>query len=80
VAITPKEATMLTRLVPTMTGRRRAARPTVPALAALGMGLALVALGVSSAVRPAAGQETFPEPAEMVSENGVLQAKLTAGP
>jgi suppressor of ftsI len=69
---------MLKRLVPMKTNRRRAARTTLPVLASLVLGLALVVLAAYSAVRPAAGQETFPEPAEMVSENGVLQAKLTA--
>ena len=68
---------MLTRLVPTKTSRR-AARTTLPALTSLGLGVALVALGAYSAVRPAAGQERFPEPTEIVSDHGVLHAKLTA--
>ena len=69
---------MLKRLVPgkPASGERRVT--TLPALAALALGLALVVLGAYSAVRPAAGQESFPEPDEIVSENGVLQAKLTA--
>ena len=69
---------MLKRLVPTKTSRRRAARTTLPALASLVLGLALVVLGAYSAVRPAAGQESFPEPTEIVSKDGVLQVKLTA--
>src|SRR5215216_2221045 len=68
---------MLPCLVPTKTSRR-AARTTLPALASLALGVTLVVLGASSAVQPAAGQETFPEPAEMVSDDGVLQVTLTA--
>ena len=69
---------MLKRLVPTKTSRRRAARTTLPVLAALVLGLALVVLGAYSAVRPAAGQESFPEPTEIASKDGVLQVNLTA--
>ena len=69
---------MLKRLVPMKASRRRAARTTLPVLASLVLGLTLVVLAAYSAVRPAAGQETFPEPSEIVSKNGVLQAKLTA--
>ena len=35
-------------------------------------------LGAYSAVRPAAGQETYPEPSEFVSQDGVVQVQLTA--
>jgi suppressor of ftsI len=69
---------MLTRLIPVKTDRRRPMGNALPALASLGLGLALVALGAYSAVRPAAGQETFPEPSEVVSKDGVVQVQLTA--
>ena len=69
---------MLTRLVPTKTSRRRAARTALPALAFLALGLTLVVLGAYSAVRPVAGQESFPEPSEFVSKDGVVQVPLTA--
>ena len=71
-------ASMLRHVVPTRTSRRRSARNALPALASLALGLALVVLGAYSAVRPAAGQETFPEPSEVVSEDGVVQVQLTA--
>ena len=69
---------MLTRLIPVKTDRRRPMRNALPALASLGLGLALVALGAYSAVWPAAGQEAFPEPSEFVSKDGVVQVNLTA--
>ena len=69
---------MLTRLVPTKTSRGDRRAPHCPRSLPSRLGLALVVLGAYSAVRPAAGQETFPEPSEIVSENGVLQVKLTA--
>ena len=74
----PALPSKLRHVVPTRTSRRRSPRRTLPALGALGLGLALVALGAYSAVRPAAGQETFPEPSEFVSKDGVVQVQLTA--
>lgn len=68
----------LTRRGPTRNRPRPSPRNVLPALSAFGLGLALVVLGAFSAVRPAAGQDAFPEPTEVVSENGVLQVKLTA--
>ncbi len=65
-------------VVSTRASRQGSPRRTLPALGALGLGLALVALGAYSAVGPAAGQETFPEPSEFVSENGAVQVQLTA--
>jgi suppressor of ftsI len=71
-------ASMLRHVSLTRPSWRRSPRKALPALGALGMGLALVTLGAYSAVRPAAGQETFPEPTELVSEDGVVQVNLTA--
>ena len=71
-------ASMLRHVTPTRPSWRRSPRNALPALGALALGLALVVLGTYSAVRPAAGQETFPEPSEVVSEDGVVQVQLTA--
>jgi FtsP/CotA-like multicopper oxidase with cupredoxin domain len=69
---------MLRHVVPSRPSLRRAPRTTLSALATLGLGVAFVALGAYSAVWPAAGQETYPEPSEFVSQDGVVQVNLTA--
>jgi FtsP/CotA-like multicopper oxidase with cupredoxin domain len=71
-------ASALGSRVPGRSRRRRSLPTWLCALTAFSLGMALVVLGGYTLVPPVAGQDAFPEPSEIASQNGVLHAHLTA--